>query len=133
MSEVIVIPMIIGLTAWMIVAVCSVINSTFKRRYLHRERVIALEKGMPIPDELLLETEESNRRPGNHMTAIGGIIWTGFGVGILVARSVIDSTRLGEDFENFLTFLTIWAIPALFIGLGLIVYAWMIRDRRATA
>jgi hypothetical protein len=127
--EIIIIPIVVGIIAMMFVQLNSLITSTFKRRYLHRERISALEKGVPLPDELLIETEGQVKRPGNHMTAIGGIVWTGFGLGILLSRSVIDVSSIGSDFVQFMTFMSIWAFPALFIGIGLLVYAWLIRDR----
>ncbi|MDZ4806554.1 MAG: DUF6249 domain-containing protein [Candidatus Eisenbacteria bacterium] len=127
--EIIVIPMVFGLAVVMVYVVSSAIAGTSKRRFLHRERIAALEKGVPLPDELLVETESAARRPGNHMTAIGGIIWTGFGLGVLISSKIIDTSGLGNDFHQFITFLSIWAVPALLIGLGLLFYAWLIRDR----
>jgi hypothetical protein len=127
--EIIVIPIVVALITAMLVLINSLFTSTLKRRYLHKERIAALEKGVPLPDELLVETEAATRRPGNHMTAIAGIIWTGFGLGVLMARSVVDVSSIGNDFHQFMTFLSIWAFPALFIGVGLLVYAWLIRDR----
>jgi len=127
--EIIIIPIVVGLFMAMLVLTNSLISSTFKRRYLHRERMAALEKGVPLPDELLVETEALSKRPSNHMTAISGIVWTGFGLGILLARNFVDVNGISNDFHQFMTFMAIWAFPALLVGAGLLVYAWLIRDR----
>ena len=127
--EIIIIPIVVGLFMAMVMSLNQLLAGVFKRRFLHRERMAALEKGMPLPDELLMETEASNLRPGNHMTAISGIVWTGFGLGVLVSRNMVDISTLGEDFGQFMAFLSIWAFPALFVGIGLLGYAWLIRDR----
>ncbi len=127
--EIIIIPIVVGLFMAMVMSLNQLLAGVFKRRFLHRERMAALEKGIPLPDELLVETEAANLRPGNHNTALGGIIWTGFGLGILVSRNMVNISALGEDFGQFMAFLSIWAYPALFVGIGLLGYAWIIQDK----
>ncbi|TPW17187.1 MAG: hypothetical protein FD129_479 [bacterium] len=127
--EIIIIPIVVGLFMAMVMSVNQLLAGVSKRRFLHRERMAALERGVPLPDELLVETEAANLRPGNHNTALGGIIWTGFGLGIMVSRNMVNTATLGEDFGQFMAFLSIWAYPTMFIGIGLLVYAWIIRDR----
>lgn len=130
MEAVIAVVLIVMLVAGMIVMLNSVFGAVMRRRYLHRERMAALDKGVPLPDELLVEPAPDRRRPSNHTTAINGIIWAGLGLGLILSgRTIESSLNLGSDTRQFVAFLGLWAYPALLIGLGLLVYAYLIRDK----
>jgi hypothetical protein len=116
------------IAAAMVVLVHTIIVSALRRRYLHRERMVALEKGLPLPDDVLSDVAAA-RRPGNHNAALNGIIWTGIGAGLFLSSRFVMAPEFGSDFRQFLLFLRIWSIPAFLVGAGLLVYAYLIRDR----
>jgi hypothetical protein len=43
----------------------------------------------------------------------------------------VRSARLGEDFERFLVFLSVWAYPAISVGVGMLAYAWFNREKKS--
>jgi hypothetical protein len=130
MEAVIAVVLLGALATALIVLVSLAINATIRRKYLHRERIAALEKGLPLPDELLLEPTPNGRPQGNHGTAVAGIVWTGVGLGLLTSSTAaLGEPSFGSEFRQFIAFLRLWAWPALFVGTGLLVYAWLIRDR----
>lgn len=134
MEAVIAVVLLGTLATSLVVLVSLAINTTIRRKYLHKERLAALDKGLPLPDELLLEPSPGGRPQGNHGTAVAGIVWTGVGLGLLVSSfSALSEPSFGSEFRQFLAFLRLWAWPALFVGIGLLVYAWIIRDRNGRA
>ena len=54
---------------------------------------------------------------------IHGAIWTAIGAGLLVSTSIIRTQSMNSDFRQFALFLMIWAVPALFVGIALVIYA----------
>jgi hypothetical protein len=71
----------------------------------HRERVIAMEKGLPIPEPVPVKERPkySNRRAN-------GLVLTGIGVAVTIAMWVEDGSSTG-----------VWGLIPLFIGIGLLV------------
>ena len=63
--------------------------------------------------------------------ALQGTIWTSLGIGILLSSQLVRSARLGEDFERFLVFLSVWAYPAISVGVGMLAYAWFNREKKS--
>jgi hypothetical protein len=123
-----------ALATALVTMVSMAINATIRRKYLHRERLAALDKGLPLPDELLLDPSPNGRPQGNHGTAVAGIVWTGVGLGLLTSSfSALNDPGFGSEFRQFLSFLRLWAWPALFVGVGLLIYSWLIRDRGGRA
>lgn len=80
---------------------------------LHAERVVAMEKGIPLP-ELPLEPPivGYSRPPDPRAPLIFGMVLTAFGVGSMIALSLVDRLRAAWPLP----------LPVTFIGVGLILY-----------
>lgn len=123
--------LIILILATIAIQIVNTIRVGRERRFLHLERLAAMEKGLPFPDELLADSAgQAPRRRGNHGVTVQGIIWAGLGLGIIVSRNVVRSPEIGTDMRQFMTFLEFWAYPAVIVGLGLLAYAWLIREKK---
>lgn len=115
----------------MVVLIVNSVRAGRERRYLHLERLAAMEKGLPFPEELLADSSgRVPRRQGNHAVSVQGIVWTGLGLGIIFSSNVVRSPEVGTDMRQFMTFLEFWAYPAVIVGVGLLVYAWLIREKK---
>lgn len=114
---------------FLIIQVNNIIRQALSRRYLHKERLAALDKGLPLPDDLLADNSMVAPRTGPRNTAVPGLIWTGIGLGVLISTNTVNFGDLGGDFRGFVAFLQIWAWPALMVGLGLIGYALLTRGK----
>jgi hypothetical protein len=78
---------------------------------IHQERLVAMEKGIPLP-ELPLDPTKVSKPSDPRAMLLHGIAWTTFGFGGVVALFLIPNS------------LRIWplALPLMFLGLGLIIY-----------
>ena len=103
-----------------------------ERKCLHQERVRALEMGLTTLPAVLGGPEVENGKKakkssnGGGGPALHGTVWTAIGLGLLVATMVARAQFSGSEVRDFFLVVQIWAIPALFVGLGLIVYAVII-------
>ena len=79
---------------------------------LHRERMAAMDKGIPLP-ELPLETQKAP--PDPRMPLLHGIVWLAFGIGGVAALAAIGPVRNMPSLWPF-------ALPLVFLGAGLILY-----------
>ena len=96
---------ILGGIALIIVA----INAAGRKKDLeHKERLIAMEKGLPLP-----EPPEKDTRPVHSTRRAWGLIWVGLGLALTIALAVNpDSADVGA---------WAWGLVPLFIGAGLLV------------
>ena len=78
---------------------------------VHRERLAAIEKGVPLP-ELPLEPPAMGSQPDTHFPLFPGIVLMTFGVGSMVAFLV--TSDLAEYF--------MLPLPFVFMGIGMILY-----------
>jgi hypothetical protein len=131
-------PVIIFVAAIMI-PITYLITSAFKkvkqREYLHKERLRAIEMGLTdLPAELKDREETVEPRPrakrNGRSVGLHGVIWLGIGLGLVFSASVAVSQEWSGDLRDFALFLLLWAIPATFVGLGLIIYAGVTRRQR---
>ena len=90
-------------------------NRRVKAEMLHRERMLALEKGLPIPPDYL--GGPKRRRP-----FVAGLIWAGIGLGAVV-WGIIE----GENDANA------WGLIPFFVGIALIIGDWLSARRAARA
>jgi hypothetical protein len=90
-------------------------NRRVKAEMLHRERMLALEKGLPVPPDYLEGAKK--RRP-----FVAGLIWAGMGLGA-VAWGIIE----GESDANA------WGLIPFFVGIALILGDWLSQRRAARA
>jgi len=90
--------------AAIIVIVVVIIRHRKERaEMLHKERMMALEKGLPVPTDVL----EPPRKKRPYVT---GLVWAGIGVAI-VLWGIIEQ----EDDLNA------WGLVPLFVGIALII------------
>jgi hypothetical protein len=90
-------------------------NRRVKAEMLHRERMLALEKGLPIPPDYL--EGPRRRRP-----YVAGLIWAGIGLG-----AVIWGIVEGESDINA------WGLIPFFVGIALLIGDWLSRRRGKAA
>lgn len=130
--EIIIIPVVFGVIATVIILISQGVAGVARRKFLHQERMAAIEKGVPLPEDILNDTLVEGRvRSNGANVALQGTIWTSLGIGILLSSQLVHSARLGEDFERFLLFLSVWAYPAISVGVGMLAYAWFNREKKS--
>lgn len=123
-------PVALGAIAVIAVVAMNYANGSSRRQLLHKERMAALEKGVPLPEDMLVEAEaEPSPRSSSRSTALQGTIWTALGLGMLVASRFARGGELAGELQQFLVFLAMWAIPATFVGVGLLIFAFFTRER----
>jgi hypothetical protein len=79
---------------------------------IHQERLVAMEKGIPLP-ELLIDLPSSSRLSDPRTPLIHGIVWTALGVGAMLALALLRPLPNG-----------LWPlpIPIVSLGVGMILY-----------
>ena len=100
-----------------------------EREHVHAERIKALELGkadvLPSWTASLVEPPKKPHSAGYH-----GAVWAGLGGGLLVSTMFVRTTG-HDDLIKFADFLMLWSFPALCLGLGLLIYAWVSRQSKA--
>jgi hypothetical protein len=99
----------------LLIVVSAFRNRRVKAEMLHRERMLALEKGLPIPPDYL--EGPKRRRP-----FVAGLIWAGIGLGAVV-WGIIE----GENDANA------WGLIPFFVGIALLIGDWLSARRAARA
>jgi len=124
-------PMVLGCVAVVAVVAMNYAKISEQRRFLHKERMSAIDKGVPLPEDLLaeIETDGRQRAPG-HGAALQGTVWTALGLGMMAASRFVRHAEFGSDMQQFLSFLEVWAYPATFVGIGLLIFAFFSREKR---
>ena len=96
---------ILAVCGGVLIAITAIIVGGRKKEQEHRERLIAMEKGiMPPPPAQEIERPKYSSRRAN------GLVMTGIGLALTIAMSVANGIESG-----------IWGIIPLFIGIGLLV------------
>jgi hypothetical protein len=107
---------VVGSFAVIIIIVLVTVRSRrAKAEMLHRERMLALEKGVPIPPDYL----ESPRRKRPY---VAGLIWAGIGLGAVV-WGIVE----GESDANA------WGLIPFFVGIALLIGDWLSSRREQRA
>lgn len=88
-------------------------NRRMRAEMLHKERMLAIEKGLPIPPDYL--DNPKRRRP-----FVAGLIWAGIGLGALIWGIIT-----GEDDMNA------WGLIPFFVGVALLIGDWLTARRTA--
>ena len=88
---------------------------------VHKERLVAMEKGIPLP-ELPLDPPSGSKPPDPREPLMHGIVWTALGGGAVVALLLIWPEA--ND-------IVLWPLPLplLFLGVGLILYYALASNR----
>jgi hypothetical protein len=94
------------------VAITAVITNAKKKELKHRERLVAMEKGIVLP-----EPEPKVKRPAYAGRRAGGLVIFGFGLALTIGLSVSESFQEG-----------VWGLLFIFVGLGLLIAAFL--DKR---
>lgn len=99
------------------------LRSQDRRRRLeivHAERLAAMEKGIPLP-ELPLDPLATTRRPPDPgAPLIIGIVLAAFGIGSIVALSLVDRFRPAWPMP----------LPVALMGVGLVLYYYLAAAER---
>ena len=89
---------------------------------LHTERVMAMEKGIPLPELPLEPPTRGQMQADLHTTLIIGIVLAMFGTGAMAALLMVEQFRPAWPLP----------LPVSFIGVGLVLYYYLVgRERSA--
>jgi hypothetical protein len=91
-----------------LVAITAIVMQARRKDLEHRERIIAMEKGLPLPAEAPVKQE----RPRYSARRANGLVLTGIGIALTIAMGVEDGGDTG-----------VWGLIPLFIGVGLLIAA----------
>lgn len=97
------------------------LRSQDRRRRLeiiHAERLAAMEKGIPLPELPLDPLAMAPKPPDPGAPLIIGIVLTGFGIGSMVALSLVDRFRAAWPMP----------LPVALMGAGLVLYYYLASD-----
>lgn len=94
------------------IAVTAVIMNGRRKELEHRERIIAMEKGLPVPGPAL-----TPERPKFSSRRANGLVMVGIGLALTIAMWTVDGSEAG-----------VWGLIPLFIGAGLLIAGSM--DKR---
>jgi len=97
---------ILAVCGGVLIAITAIIVKGRKEEQEHRERVVAMEKGVAVPAPVVAEVE----RPKHTDRRAGGLVMTGIGLALTIAISVSDRFESG-----------VWGLIPLFIGIGLLI------------
>ncbi len=96
---------IIGVIGGVFIAVTAVIMNGRRKELEHRERILAMEKGI-TPPAPAIETE----RPKYSGRRASGLVMTGIGLALTIALWQEDGAESG-----------VWGLIPMFIGIGLLI------------
>jgi len=96
---------ILAVCGGVLIAITAIIVGGRKKEQEHRERLVAMEKGIipPAPPEEVERPKYSSRRAN-------GLVMTGIGLALTIAMSVANGIDSG-----------VWGLIPLFIGIGLLI------------
>lgn len=103
------IPIVFILGTALVVSVAIVMQGR-KKDLDHKERLVALEKGLPLP-----EPPEKETRPVHAARRAWGLVWAGIGLALTIA--------LATNPESADVNAWAWGLIPLFIGVGLLIAA----------
>jgi NADH:ubiquinone oxidoreductase subunit 6 (subunit J) len=87
------------------VAIVSIIMGARKKELEHKERLLAMEKGIEIP-----QPYEPEKRPSYRSNRTAGLVMTLLGIAIMVANWAVAGTKGG-----------VWGLIPMAIGVGLLI------------
>lgn len=128
MDFVVVIPAVAGIIAVVLVTTMRVKRAEARRHLLHEERMAAIAKGVPIPEDIEIEGYGDLKLPGRD-PALHGTILAALGLGMLAASRFVPRAQFGGEIQQVLGFLEVWAYPVTSVGIGLLVFALFTRRR----
>jgi uncharacterized membrane protein len=96
---------ILAVCGGVLIAITAIIVGGHKKEQEHRERLVAMEKGI-IPPPPAEEAE----RPKHSSRRANGLVMTGIGLALTIAMTVANGRESG-----------VWGLIPLFIGIGLLI------------
>ena len=115
---------IVAVLGGVFIAVTAVVMNGRRKELEHRERILALEKGVALPTEVTVEGE----RPKHSGRRANGLVMTGIGLALTIALWAEEGAEGG-----------LWGLIPLFIGIGLLVAGsldkreWEAQQRRTNS
>ena len=97
---------ILAVCGGVLIAITAIIVNGRKKEQEHRERLLALEKGIPLPPA----AQEAVERPKFSNRRANGLVATGVGLALTIAMWTEDGADHG-----------VWGLIPLFIGIGLLI------------
>jgi hypothetical protein len=94
------------------VAIVAVVVEGRKKDLAHKERLFALEKGLPLP-----EPPEKKEKPVHASRRAWGLVWLGLGLALTVALAANPEAADVNAWG--------WGLIPTFIGAGLLIAAYM--------
>lgn len=88
---------------------------------IHRERLAAMDKGIPLP-ELPLDATALPKPPDPHAPLLHGLVWLAFGVGGMSTLYLIDPAGPAGVWWSL-------PLPLVFLGFGLVLYYVLAKPR----
>lgn len=98
---------IIAVLGGVLIAITAIISHGRKRDLEHRERLAALEKGIPLPDPTPVV-----KKPAYSGRRAGGLVIFAFGIALTIGISVQEGFQEG-----------VWGLLFVFVGAGLLIAA----------
>ena len=98
---------ILGVLGGVLIAITAVIVRGRNKDLEHRERLVAMEKGIPIP-----EPTQEIRRPAYSARRMWGLMLFGIGLALTIALWVAEGSESG-----------VWGLMCTFLGIGLLIAA----------
>ena len=99
------------------IAIVGIIMGGRKKELQHKERIVAMEKGIEVPP--LEQQKEKCARPHHAANRTGGLVLVGFGVAITIALWGTAGLQGG-----------VWGLLPLGIGAGLLVSSHLEKGER---
>jgi hypothetical protein len=96
---------ILGVLGGVMIAITAVIMNGRRKELEHRERILAMEKGLAVPTAPV-----EREQPKYSARRAGGLVMTGIGLALTIAMWAENGSESG-----------VWGLIPLFIGLGLLI------------
>ncbi len=103
---------IVAVVGGMAIAIVGVITKSKEEELKHKERIIAMEKGIPIPESAPCQPKAD--KPRYFAIRGWGLVLTLIGVALVIAISVASEPRNG-----------VWGLLPTALGVGLLIAAWL--------
>jgi hypothetical protein len=103
---------IVAVVGGMAIAIVGVITKGKEEELKHKERIIAMEKGIPIPESSPCQPKAD--KPRYLAIRAWGLVLTLIGVALVIAIGTASEPRNG-----------VWGLLPTALGVGLLIAAWL--------
>jgi hypothetical protein len=103
---------IVAVVGGMAIAIVGVITKGKEEELRHKERIIAMEKGIPIPESSPCQPKAD--KPRYLAIRAWGLVLTLIGVALVIAIGTASEPRNG-----------VWGLLPTALGVGLLIAAWL--------